>query len=207
MPTQYPEGVLWKSTGSIRQYRKDTLHLVSLLLLLLHSSLSIFSSSFTSVVSPLCYLSHAPNPSVLCVYDSFAACFFNSYPSQCLLSPLLHLLPPLFSILAPWMVTSHRCECNMSLFFLLGLTGPGDRAGPSIINETYCKGQRGEGERNGERRRQRALQRTAFIWHAVRETGLRQQNHQREREGPLWMGRRPLWDRYGWWVHMGVEAA
>lgn len=67
------------------------------------------------------------------------------------------------------------------------MTGRGDRGGPSVISETYCKGQRGE----GERRETESLQRTAFIWQAVRETGLRQQNHQREREGTsvrwIWM--------------------
>lgn len=43
----------------------------------------------------------------------------------------------------------------MSLFFLLGMTGPGEGAGPSVINETYCKGQRGGGKRRGEKQRQR----------------------------------------------------
>lgn len=46
---------------------------------------------------------------------------------------------------------------NTTLFFLLELTRPGDRAGPSVISETYCKGQtrvREKGKR--ERQRQRA---------------------------------------------------
>ncbi len=83
------------------EYRQDALHLASLLLLLLHSSLSILSSSFISFF-PLCYLSRATRPLYFSLPSRLIYCMFqNSYPSQPLLSLLLHLLPPLFSISAP----------------------------------------------------------------------------------------------------------
>lgn len=63
------------------------------------------------------------------------------------------LLSPLFFILSLWTVKTHRHECNMSLFFLLELTGPG-QDNQSSVRHTV-KGSHGRGWGSAERQRQR----------------------------------------------------
>lgn len=62
---------------------------------------------------------HPPAILFVAVSTHLLSCFFNSYPSQSLPSLPLHLLSAPSSILALWMVKSHRNECNMSLFFFI----------------------------------------------------------------------------------------
>lgn len=143
--------------------------------------------------------------SIICLLRSFSFCsllYFLSLPwlyCPFALTLVLHSLCPdasvsllslPFSILVFWMVKSHWHECNVSLFFLLGMTGPGDRAGPSVITETYCKGQGAEGERKGKRQRQTAC-RGQHLSGTQKE---REQNQAKEWDDLLWMGSRPLWD-------------
>lgn len=63
------------------------------------------------------------------------------------------LLSPLFFILSLWTAKTHRHECNMSLFFLLELAGPG-QDNQSSVRHTV-KGSHGRGWGSAERQRQR----------------------------------------------------
>ena len=114
--------------------------------LLLHSSLSIIRLPRASFYSLLYFLSL---PRLIYCLFALTLVLHSLCPDA---SVSLLSLP--FSILVFWMVKSHWHECNVSLFFLLGMTEPGDGAGPSVISETYCKGQGAEGETKGKRQRQ-----------------------------------------------------
>lgn len=116
--------------------------------LLLHSSLSIICLPHSFSFNSLLYFFSLPHLFIYCPF-ALTLVLHSLCPDAS-----ISLLSLPFSILVFWMVKSHWHECNVSLFFLLGMTGPGDRAGPSVITETYCKGQ-GAGEKGKERDRDR----------------------------------------------------
>lgn len=87
---------------------------------------------------------HFLSPSQL--INHHVSCPSQSLPSQ--LTPPT-LLYSLFSLSGQWIPTG--THVIWLAFVLLGIPGPGDGTGPSVINETYCRAKRGQGERKRER--------------------------------------------------------